>query len=236
LGYECKSYKTVFEIKADGEAGTFAGHASIFGNKDWYGDVMDAGAFKRTLDQKGTARKVLWQHDTHAPIGISQVAEDEKGLAFNAKLVMTVPTARDAFELIKAGVIDQMSIGYDTIAERWDAEVRHITEARLWEISPVTFAANELALISAAKSARFTNALEAIIHQQPGAQQLNSAALDEAITVLQKLRAEIKSLGSPDGIHLPGAESKAAPTAAGKASADALENSVREVIAKMRMS
>ena len=230
MAFETKSYRTVFEIKAEDRPGKFSGHASVFGNVDWYGDVVDAGAFKRTLDQRGPQRKVLWQHDVQAPIGKAVVAEDKDGLAFEAELVLDVPQARDAYALIKAGVIDQMSIGYDTVGERWEKEVRHITEARLWEISPVTFAANELALIDQAKGMRFNSALGAIINQRPSG-TLDEGVLERAITILQELRATAMSKGDP-GDHSPPSRVSAGPASAGQAT-DPL-SSVHEIVKSMR--
>jgi HK97 family phage prohead protease len=47
---------------------------------------------------------------------------------------------------MKDGVVDELSIGFNTIKEDWDKEAqvrRHIKEIKLWEFSPVTFAAND---------------------------------------------------------------------------------------------
>jgi len=50
------------------------------------------------------------------------------------------------------GVINEVSIGYDTIMQKMDGAIRHLKEVRLWDISPVTFAANPNATILSVKS------------------------------------------------------------------------------------
>jgi HK97 family phage prohead protease len=49
------------------------GYASLFGLTDQGGDVVDAGAYRRSLGAlklKGRTIKMLWQHDPAQPIGV----------------------------------------------------------------------------------------------------------------------------------------------------------------------
>lgn len=141
-----------FEVKATDENGTFEGYAAVFRNTDSYRDVIEPGAFKKTI-QESKRVKVLWQHDPHTPIGKPiQMEEDNHGLYVKAKISQT-SLGRDVVQLMKDGVIDELSIGFNTIKDEWDNEknVRRIHEVRLWEFSPVTFAANDQALITDAK-------------------------------------------------------------------------------------
>ncbi len=143
-----------FEVKEINEDEmTFEGYGSIFGNEDAYGDVVVKGAFKKTLQERGDKLKILWQHDPRQPIGkIIEAEEDEIGLWIKAKLVKGVEEAEKAFALLKAGVVDELSIGYDTIKEKWNDGIRYLTELKLYEVSPVTFAANSLARVTDVKS------------------------------------------------------------------------------------
>ena len=151
--------KTIgFEVKElDEEEGTFSGYAATFSNKpDSYGDIIDPGAFKRTISKAnmGSRIKILWNHYVLEPIGKpTKLKEDEKGLYFEGKLSLGVQRAKEILELMKDGVINEMSIGYNTIKESWDsdAKIRHLQEIKLWDISPVTFAANPEALIGGVK-------------------------------------------------------------------------------------
>lgn len=154
---EFKSFK--FELKElDEETGIFAGYAATFSNvPDSYGDVIDPGAFKKTLKEGGKRVKVLWNHSVMEPIGKpEEMLEDDHGLLVKGKLSLGVQRAREVLSLMKDGVINEMSIGYDTITEKFEGEgrdrIRHLKEVRLWDVSPVTFAANPEAQVLAVKS------------------------------------------------------------------------------------
>ena len=76
------------ELKADGqEEGVFVGYGSIFGNKDLGNDVVERGAFLKSLNDTGSRGvKLLWQHKTDQPIGIfEEIREDKKGLKVQGK-------------------------------------------------------------------------------------------------------------------------------------------------------
>lgn len=140
-----------FEIKAVGE-NMIEGYAAYFNNVDSYGDIIEKGAFSKTLQENNNRIKVLWQHDVNEPIGKPIVMEqDDKGLYIKAKISMT-ETGKKAMELMRDGVIDEMSIGYDIIKDEYKGKNRMLKELRLWEFSPVTFAANEKARITSVKS------------------------------------------------------------------------------------
>lgn len=61
---------------------------------------------------------------------------------------------RDVQTLLKDGVLNELSIGYDAITFDFDSDkgVRHLKEVRLWEISIVTWAMNDQATIDEVKS------------------------------------------------------------------------------------
>lgn len=142
------------EIKADGETGSFEGYGAIFGNRDRDGDIVARGAFARSL--KGGLPALLWQHDQKAPIGrFDEVREDDKGLFVRGKLAMH-GRGLEAYELLKMGALNGLSIGFVTKEASRDpaTRTRTITEADLMEISLVTFPANELARVNTVKAAR----------------------------------------------------------------------------------
>ena len=121
-----------------------AGYASLFGAEDHGGDVVQEGAYGRSLAQlarAGRSVKMLWQHDPSRPIGIwDQVVEDERGLFVKGRLLLEVQAAREAHVLLQAGAIDGLSIGYRTLrAEKAAGGRRLLHEIELWEVSLVTF-------------------------------------------------------------------------------------------------
>lgn len=154
-----KTIDVFSETKILGDDGTFAGYASIFGNVDLGGDVIERGAFKEMFMTKDGHVRVLYQHDSRRPIGKARVNEDQNGLAFEGKLVLEDAVARSAYAMMKNGIIDGMSIGYDVLGNQGDGfeirgdGVRVLKKLKLWEISPVTFGMNPMAGITSVKHA-----------------------------------------------------------------------------------
>ncbi len=148
------------EIKAEGEEdkGEFTGYASIFGNKDLGNDIIEKGAFMRSLRRKGAKKiKMLYQHDTKEPIGVfDQVKEDDDGLYVKGRLAMGTQKGREVYELMKMGAIDGLSVGYRVDSKGYDYDkrkrTRNLKEVDLMEISAVTFPMNPSARIQAVKS------------------------------------------------------------------------------------
>ena len=131
------------DLKQVSEDGEFEGYASKFGDRDQGGDTVLKGAFRNSLKtRKANGIKMLWQHNPSYPIGIwDEVKEDATGLFVKGRILDSVQKGRETLELMRAGIIDGMSIGYRTIkAMRDDATgFRQLKELDLWEISLVTF-------------------------------------------------------------------------------------------------
>ena len=159
------------ELKALDKDGAFEGYASIFDNVDLGYDVVLKGAFKKKnmmLTKDGSIR-VLHQHRTSEPIGKAKVAEDDKGLHFQGQLILSVPEAQKAHELMKEGVLDGMSIGYDVLKDEYtDGGVRRLHDLKLWEISVVTFGMNPKAKIDDVKSVTNVRDLEDLLRDATG--------------------------------------------------------------------
>lgn len=120
------------------------GYASVFGLRDQGGDVVQSGAYARSLQalaQSGRRVKMLWQHEAREPIGIwDEVKEDATGLYVRGRLLTEISRAREAAALIEAGAIDGLSIGYRTVRASKDRQGhRTLSELELWEVSLVTF-------------------------------------------------------------------------------------------------
>jgi len=166
----------LLEVKlAQNEDGTestemvFSGYASIFGNQDSYGDVIQKGAFKETLREakkSGNWPAMLMQHggwgmgaDDMTPVGIwTSMEEDEVGLKVEGKLADTV-RGREAYGLLKMSprpAITGMSIGYYAkefvLGTKPDEPRRTLKKVELVEVSLVTFPANDKARVQSVKS------------------------------------------------------------------------------------
>ena len=154
-----------FEIKdLDEETGVFTGYAATFSKRpDSYGDIIDPGAFKKTLKEDRNRIVILWNHDIWEPIGKPlEIAEDTKGLLVKGQLTLGVQRAREILALMKDGVVSVMSIGFETIKQVNMEGVRHLKELRLFDVSPVTFAANPEAVILSVKQENTDAAVVAI--------------------------------------------------------------------------
>ncbi|WP_051412186.1 HK97 family phage prohead protease [Halonatronum saccharophilum] len=147
-----KTKRVPFELKDfDQETGIFTGYAAVFGNVDAGGDLIQAGAFSKTLKDEKDRIKICWQHDPYSPIGKPiEMSEDKKGLFVKGQISDT-SLGKDVKILMKDGVINELSIGYDTVQKEWKDGVRHLKEVKLYEFSPVTWAMNDEALITSVK-------------------------------------------------------------------------------------
>ena len=189
------------DAKAVSDAGVIEGYASVFGNVDSYGEVVEPGAFVEGLVKKkreGQKVKLLWQHDPHQPIGVwDDLAEDAKGLWVKGRLFKdSVPKAAEAYALLKEGAIDGLSIGYRTIASAPKAGkpgVVSLIKLDLVENSIVTFAANERARVEVVKSILDAGALPTVrefegLLREAGFSKAKAAAI--ASTATPHLRGE----------------------------------------------
>lgn len=152
---QTRSY--TLSVKA-AEDGTIEGYASVFGIKDNWDDIIVPGAFLATLNAHkaaGTMPALLWQHEDDKPIGIWQeMVEDTRGLRVKGQLALETSRGKEAHALLKMGAINGLSIGFISKAWSYDVEtdVRTLTEVDLWEVSLVTFPANEKARVTNVKS------------------------------------------------------------------------------------
>lgn len=159
--------------------GSLSGYGSTWWSVDGYGTAFAPGAWTKTLAERGDKVHILWAHDPAEPIGVPlDLREDPTGLAIDVALVPGVRRADEALALLKAAqgagkARFGLSVGFRTISERPadpqtdplafndgspavlranPEQVSVITEAKLYEISLVTFPANEDAMVTAARS------------------------------------------------------------------------------------
>ncbi|MCI0430757.1 MAG: HK97 family phage prohead protease [Rhodospirillales bacterium] len=150
-----------FELKAldGGEAeGSFEGYGSVFNVEDLGRDVVAPGAFRNTLaesEREGRWPRMLWMHQSDEPIGVwREMREDARGLYVRGQLATGTQRGREALELMRLGAVDGLSIGYAAVEASTDdvTGIRVITEARLFEVSPVVFPMNTEARVTGVKT------------------------------------------------------------------------------------
>lgn len=151
-----------FAFKADSVAddGTFTGYGSVFGNVDSYGEIVEPGAFSKSLKairDSGDPLPMLWNHKSDEPIGgYTSLEEDARGLKVSGFIMIgEVARAREVHALMKRRVVKGLSIGYYTINSSYNEKtsIRSLIELDLREVSPVTFPANVEAEVESVKSA-----------------------------------------------------------------------------------
>jgi HK97 family phage prohead protease len=152
-------FKT-FSLKLDGPPdaeGRFTGYAAVFGNVDKGNDVIEPGAFTKTLQETPTV-PILWSHNPDEPIGIStSMVEDGRGLKVEGQFAMEVQRAREVHALMVLGAVKGLSIGYRVYKKSYSGSIRHLHELGLGEFSPTVFPMNDMATVTGAKHARLAD-------------------------------------------------------------------------------
>ena len=151
---EVRAFTFKIETREDDGPPVLQGHAAVFNEETsimGFNERIAPGAFKDSI--KTDDVRALFNHDPNHVLGRNkagtlELREDKHGLAIK----VTPPDtqfARDLMTSIKRGDIDQMSFGFQTVAEEWregkdgEPDLRTLKEVRLFDISPVTFPAYE---------------------------------------------------------------------------------------------
>jgi HK97 family phage prohead protease len=194
-GLPLMELKTVTEVRELGEDGrTVTGFPSVFGNVDDSGDVIEPGAYVKTIAERGERMRWLWQHDkTQPPIArvleIGEVGREGLPAALVARFpeatgalrvqreYLDTPRGNEVLAAIRSGALTEMSIGYDAIKADVPPESivagrkvrRALKEIRLWEMSDVNWGmnaatANVKALLAAGDTKGLAQWIESRIH------------------------------------------------------------------------
>jgi HK97 family phage prohead protease len=147
-------------IKRASQNGELAGYASTFnGDPDAYGDVVAPGAFSRTIAEHQAAKTaplMLWSHNIDVPIGRwTSMKEDARGLFVEGRINLETTAGRDAYEHLRAGDVNGLSIGFRTYpgGRTYNNDgTATLTAVKLFEISVVGLPANAGARVECVKS------------------------------------------------------------------------------------
>lgn len=140
--YESGNTLTGYAILWDAESRTIHEQGRVFTER------IARGAFNDSLNNKEDDIKLYFNHDSSMPLartrnGSLRLANDEKGLRFEADLPDTT-LGNDMKELLRTGTLSgEMSFGFYVREEMWskDKKDRTITKGDLVEISIVVDAA-----------------------------------------------------------------------------------------------
>lgn len=156
------SIKAYHDEEEDKDYGTFEGYGSVFGNKDLGNDVIERGAFLKSLKRRKPQNvKLLYQHKSDMPIGVfDEIREDEHGLVVKGRLALKTQAGAEAYELLKMGALDGLSIGFRVNPKEVSYDKRGnkriIKEVDLMEVSLVTFPMNPQATVRSVKGQDIT--------------------------------------------------------------------------------
>ena len=151
------SIKAYHDEEEDKDYGTFEGYGSVFGNKDLGNDVIERGAFLKSLKRRKPQNvKLLYQHKSDMPIGVfDEIREDDHGLVVKGRLALKTQAGAEAYELLKMGALDGLSIGFRVNPKEVSYDKRGnkriIKEVDLMEVSLVTFPMNPQATVRSVK-------------------------------------------------------------------------------------
>lgn len=148
------------DAAAPADTGWLEGYAAVFGNVDKQQEMIEPGAFARSIGQAVAAGKVklMVRHyrdggDALECVGtVTQAREDAHGLWVHAEF-SGGGVAQDARRLVAEGHVSGLSIGYRPVRFDFaDGVIRH-REVALLEVTITNRPANPAAQVVAAKSA-----------------------------------------------------------------------------------
>lgn len=189
----------------------FRGHAALFDRRTWIGppkwgfwEQVARGAFSKSIGESDV--RFLVNHEglplARTTNDTLRLSEDSIGLLADADLAPTTE-GRDLALLLERGDVSQMSFGFEVVREQWemlgdDTELRTIVEAKLWDVSAVTFPAYEdtdgglrmlafdaLAVRMGISTTRRAKVLAGLAHDEP---------TPEALTILREARNKLSDL------------------------------------------
>lgn len=114
-------------------------------NLDHHNDIIEKGAFRKTLLERKERIMFLDQHQWSKPHGFfKELEEVDPGLRFVSNPLPNTTFSNDALELYARGIVKEHSIGFEVVKSIWDEEnqIRTIKEIKLYEGSNVTLGAN----------------------------------------------------------------------------------------------
>jgi HK97 family phage prohead protease len=148
------------EIKAVGEDGTFEGYLSVYDVVDLGNDLVEKGAFTKTIQEQKGVVPMLWAHDQKQPLGALTLSDDDTGLKVIGEFFLAASEkAREMYAMAKAfqekGRPMGLSIGYEAVKKEIKNGVRRLKELKLHEGSLTLFPMLPIAQVAGIKADDF---------------------------------------------------------------------------------
>lgn len=145
-------------VRVVGYASTYDQPYDIYGGpaNGGFSEVIKPGAFTKSLRERDDVR-LLVNHDgvplARTRSGTMTLEADSVGLLVDAQLDPGSPLVQSLRSAMERGDLDQMSFAFQVTGQQWspDWSERAITEVRLFDVSVVTYPANDqtMALVGA---------------------------------------------------------------------------------------
>ena len=139
------------------------GYASVFGNVDSTGEVVDRGAFSDWIAKHAEeAVGLYWGHGPRfnplaKPVGhTTSIRQDKKGLYYEG-MILDTPEGLEVQEIVGKRGAMPASFAYGIVDQYQKGEIWHLSRLDLLEISAVNWGANEKAYIEAVVDASEEN-------------------------------------------------------------------------------
>lgn len=195
------------EVKVDAERRRIEGYAATFGNVDNGGDVIVAGAFRKTVSERFPRKLIKFLIDHFIPVGMPvEMAEDPIGL-YTVSEVAKSATGDEFLANYGIGLYSHLSIGYVPIIEEEDRSknVRFLREVKLLEYSAVLWPMNEQAVILGAKSFqahvdRLQQRFDSLAGRPPVVVAADLSALGKSIADLSASVTKALGMSAPDSV------------------------------------
>lgn len=168
-------------------------------------EKISKGAFQKALSEATGDIDFLAEHDSSTVLastknGTLELIEDDKGLLMRAKIINT-STGRDWYEMIRSGLITNMSFGFRAIKDTWKSVTqglseRTISELELYEVSAVRNPAYAQSSISSRGIDMSDEEVPDNIEEETNMEQRSTNDLYNAIT---ELTQEVRSLREERG-------------------------------------
>ena len=147
-----------FQVKEyDDDSRIVKGYASVFNNTDSDSDIILSGAYNKSIKEWGPEGKdrikLVAQHDIGRPVArITELKEDANGLFMEAKFG-THTDGEDYYRMTKEGIINEFSVGFVPVEKEENEKGGYdISNIKLYEVSMVTVAANDEAVVTDVKN------------------------------------------------------------------------------------
>jgi uncharacterized protein len=156
-----RQFSTEIEVRSGGDGRTLTGIVVPFGRPTSpdsglpFTETFRQGAFARTIADRGSKVKLLVAHDSQAlPIGRASLLREDRAGLYGEFRVSATPRGDEVIELARDGALDAFSVGFVPLQDQWssDRQERTVTEAKLLEVSAVTWGAYPDARVLAVRS------------------------------------------------------------------------------------